>query len=155
MRCRRQTYGVEVGLPWERVDAERVHALERLFEQRYEELYGAGSAFTIAGVEIHTLRVDAVGAVTRAQLSEVDERPSDGSAALKGTRRAYFEGDWRQTRVYDSTRLEPGASVTGPAIVEAPLTTIVVPPDYRASVDGYRNLVIRAQESTNGYRRPN
>jgi N-methylhydantoinase A len=152
MRFRRQTYGVQVVLPWARVDAERVRELQRLFEQRYEELYGAGSAFTIAGVEIHTLRVDAVGPVVKPRLSWVDERPSDGSAALKATRRAYFDDGWRETSVYDSTRLEPGAALRGPAIVEAPLTSIVVPPSHSAFVDGYRNLVIRTQESPNGYR---
>jgi N-methylhydantoinase A len=150
MRFRRQTYGVEVELPWERAETDRVQALEHLFERRYEELYGAGSAFTIAGIEIHTLRVDAIGRVTKPRLARLDERPSDGRAALKGKRQAYFDGGWIETSVYDSTRLEPGAALHGPAIVEAPLTTIVVPPGYDALMDGYRNMLIR--EGSNGYR---
>jgi N-methylhydantoinase A len=152
MRFRRQTYGVEVVLPWARVDVDRVLELERLFEGRYEELYGAGSAFKIAGVEIHMLRVDAVGPVAKPRLSWVDERPSDGSAARKGVRIAYFDDGWRETSVYDAARLDPGVFLRGPAIVETPLTSIVIPPSYSAFVDGYRNIVIRAEESTNGHR---
>ena len=41
-----------------------------------------------------------------------------------------------------TTSYGPGAVVRGPAIVEAPLTTIVVPPGYQGAVDGYRNVII-------------
>ena len=44
--------------------------------------------------------------------------------------------------VYDYERLGPGSRVAGPAIVEAPLTTIVIPPRYQGAVDGYRNVII-------------
>ena len=46
------------------------------------------------------------------------------------------------TTVYDYERLGVGARVAGPAIVEAPLTTIVIPPGYHGAVDGYRNVII-------------
>ena len=52
-------------------------------------------------------------------------------------------------RLIDQSALEivdtakrTGAVVRGPAIVEAPLTTIAVPPGYQGAVDGYRNVII-------------
>jgi N-methylhydantoinase A len=45
-------------------------------------------------------------------------------------RRSVFFGDgWTETPVYDGTRLAPGATVHGPALVEEPFTVVVVPPD--------------------------
>jgi N-methylhydantoinase A/oxoprolinase/acetone carboxylase beta subunit len=40
-------------------------------------------------------------------------------------------------------RLRPGASLAGPAIVESPFTTVVLPPGSTLRVDGERHLVIR------------
>ena len=56
---------------------------------------------------------------------------------------AWFEGGFVETPVYDEGRLGTGAHLTGPAIVESPFTTVVVPPGATLSVDPYHNLVIR------------
>lgn len=143
MRFRRQTYGVEIPLSWDRLDAARLAELGRIFERQYEELYGAGTAFARAGIEIHALRVDAVGAVTKPRLARARMGTGDPSAALKGTRQAHFGGSFRPSKVYERDRLEPGARVDGPAIVESPLTTVVIPPGHHAEIDAYRDLVLR------------
>jgi N-methylhydantoinase A len=146
MRFRRQTYGVEILLPWDRLDEARVMELGRLFEEKYEDLYGVGSGFARAGMEIHALRVDAVGQVTKPSLSRSASASTDAAEALKATRPAYFDGSFIDSPVYEQELLGGGASVFGPAIIESRLTTIVVPPGYRASVDDYRNVVITAAE---------
>lgn len=142
MRFRRQTFGVELALPWDRFDVARVAELGRLFEAKYEDLYGSGAGFAEAGMELDTLRVDAVGPVAKPVLTPAPLRGGDVGAMRKGTRPAYFEGRYVDTAVYDYGQLEPGQALAGPAIVEAPLTTIVVPPGYRARVDVYHNLVV-------------
>jgi N-methylhydantoinase A/oxoprolinase/acetone carboxylase beta subunit len=38
--------------------------------------------------------------------------------------------------------MQPGSTAAGPAIVEAPLTTIVLPPGYQGTLDGFHNLII-------------
>ena len=145
MRFRRQTYGAEVALPWERLDAARVAELGRIFERQYEERYGVGAGFARAGIEIHALRVDAVGAVTKPRLTQVPLGSPSASAARKATRPAYFGGRFVDTAIYEQARLEPGARLEGPAIIESALTTVVVPPGHGADVDGYRNVVIRSR----------
>jgi N-methylhydantoinase A len=146
MRFRRQTYGVEILLPWDRLDDQRVAELGRLFEEKYEDLYGAGSGFSRAGIEIHALRVDAVGQVAKPSLSRSDSSRTDAAAARKGSRRAYFDGSFVEVPVYEQEQLGSGAGIDGPSIIESRLTTIVVPPRYRADVDEYRNVVISAAE---------
>ena len=142
MRFRRQTYGVELALPWDRLDAGRVNELARLFEAKYEDLYGKGAGFSQAGIEINTLRVDAVGQVPKPVLTQDTGGGGDSAQARKGTRSAFFDQHFVETAIYDYTRLGPGAVVSGPAIIEAPLTTIVVPPAYRGAVDKYHNVII-------------
>ena len=142
MRFRRQTYGVELALPWDRLDAERVEELGRLFEAKYEDLYGKGAGFSQAGMEMNSLRVDVVGQVPKPVLTRENVVNVDASHIQNGSRPAYFEGRLIDTATYDYEQLESGAVVRGPAIIEALLTTIVVPPGYRGRVDSYRNVII-------------
>lgn len=144
MRFRRQTYGVEMALPWDRLDAGRVQELGRLFEAKYEDLYGKGAGYSQAGMEISTLRVDAVGQVPKPILTHDETRLANANEARKGTRLAFFDGRFMDTTVYDYGKLGPKTEVTGPAIIEAPLTTIVIPPEYKGAVDTYHNVIIRA-----------
>ena len=51
-------------------------------------------------------------------------------------------GGFVTTPVYDWRRCEPGLALEGPAIVEGPDATIVVPPAHRATVDQWRNIVL-------------
>ena len=98
-----------------------------------------------------SLRVTAVGKLARPAVHRSEAAPGDAAAARKGTREAYFEeyGDFVPTEVYDFERLSPGAGLAGPAIIETPVTTIVVNPNDRAEMDAFRNVVIHVgQEAT-------
>jgi N-methylhydantoinase A len=65
----------------------------------------------------------------------------DATQAQKGTRRAYF-GEWIETPVYDGPQLGPGASVTGPALIEEPFTVVVLGPGAIARLDELGNYTI-------------
>ena len=56
----------------------------------------------------------------------------------------YFEENQKffRTRVYDFKKLRPGTEFRGPAIIETPVTTVVVNPNDRAAMDQYRNIRI-------------
>lgn len=142
IRFRRQTYGVELALPWDRLDEAKVAELGHLFEAKYEDLYGKGSGFTQAGMEIHALRVDAVGPVPKPTLTEAQLGDGGTPPTRKATRRVHFGRELVDTAIYAFEELLPGNTVAGPAIVESPLTTVVVPPGSEATLDRYRNLVI-------------
>ena len=45
--------------------------------------------------------------------------------------------------VYDYESLSVGAVVKGPAVIELPFTTTLVPPDHRVTVDPFMNLVMQ------------
>jgi N-methylhydantoinase A/oxoprolinase/acetone carboxylase beta subunit len=67
-------------------------------------------------------------------------------AVLSGKRQAWWPGlGWTDTSVYAADGLRPGHRVQGPAIVEAPLTTVVVPPAMRYSIDRHGFGVLEHQ----------
>ena len=69
---------------------------------------------------------------------------SSGDAAIKCERDAYFEENKKfvPTRVYDFNKMQPGTEFAGPAIIETPVTTVLVNPSDRAAMDEYRNIRI-------------
>ena len=63
--------------------------------------------------------------------------------ARLGTRRVFFEHHGTlDAQVYDGDRFEPGITITGPALVQDPASSVVLPPGHRLSMDSYGNLVI-------------
>lgn len=45
----------------------------------------------------------------------------------------------REATIYDGLRMEPGMELTGPAVIQEPSTTLVVPPGRRVKIDSYGN----------------
>jgi len=66
----------------------------------------------------------------------------DSSHALKGQRDVFsFEAaKFVPTNIYEFGRLRPGNVVVGPAIIEAPTTTMYILSGQVGRVDEYRNL---------------
>lgn len=99
-------------------------------------------------VEIYGLRVVGLGLVDKPEFPRLE---SGGAlaAAKSGEREVYFgeAGGFRTTAVYDRAALAAGTTFDGPAIVEQMDSTVVVPPDWRAEVDDYGNIVLRLHVS--------
>jgi N-methylhydantoinase A len=114
------------------------------FDELYEQSYGRGSGYREAGKEITNLRVTAVGVLKKPNIKKFPLVKKASDHALKGEREVYFEEqeNYLTTRVYDSERMIPGTELSGPAVIETPVTTIVINPEDRAAVDEYRNVRI-------------
>jgi N-methylhydantoinase A len=145
MRYRRQTAGVEMPGSWDRFTAERGTELQGLFEGKYEELFGVGAGYTKAGIEISAIRVDAVGLVKKPELKPAGAKKPDIRSAQKSKREIFFTRPERKlidAPVYDYAGLGPAAVIKGPAVIELPFTTTLVPPGFQVTVDDYLNLVM-------------
>jgi N-methylhydantoinase A len=141
MKFRLQIHRVEVPVPGGSLTPQDTERLMQAFVDKYEALYGKGSAFKDAGMEIGVLRVAAVGTITRPHLSRQAHQAGE---ALAGRRDVY----WRElkqfvsTPIYDGAKLAAGLNLVGPAVVEMPETTIVLRPDGAGRLDGYGNFII-------------
>jgi N-methylhydantoinase A len=75
------------------------------------------------------------------------EAGGDASRALRGHRRVDFAGRGvHESPVYLREKLPADARLPGPAIIEEPATTIVVPPGDAARVDEYGNIHITVEQ---------
>lgn len=70
----------------------------------------------------------------------------DASGAMIGERQAYWPetGTWTQTPVYQFEQLQPGNALVGPAIAEAELTTIVIPPGQKLTIERHGLGILEA-----------
>ncbi len=145
MRYTRQTNDVELQIPHRRLARQDLPEIERMFNAKYEVLYGAGSTHSQAGIEVMAVSVDAIGSTPKPELTRNKIEGVDTARARKGTRRAFFTGSsrgFRDAAIYDYGMLRPGNRITGPSIIETPFTTVVVPENVGAEIDRYRNIIL-------------
>lgn len=64
-------------------------------------------------------------------------------APRTGTRRARFGDMVVDAPVLDRRRLAAGSEISGPAIIEEAMSTLLIPPGVRAAVEASGNIVIR------------
>lgn len=134
-----------VRVPVAEEDLDRDDGGERVverFTELYEASYGPGTAYRQAGVEVLTFSVEATAGLPLPPLEALPSEGTDASHALRGSRPVYLHGRGRvdDVPVLDAERLRPGNEVLGPAVVEAPDTTVLVHEGQRLWVDGYLNL---------------
>jgi N-methylhydantoinase A len=123
----------------EALDAGTLDAATERFHERHRERYG--HADPAEPVELVTVRLRARGVVEPPDL-RVDRTGGSVEDAIADTRRVVYDGDARETRVYDRARLPVGSTFDGPAVVEGAESTTVVHPGQRARVDGDANLLV-------------
>jgi N-methylhydantoinase A len=107
--------------------------LRQRFSAAHEERYGYRDPG--GEVELVHIRLAMVVAGQHAQ-----PRAASGEPPEQSSRPARFGGEWLDTRVL---RGEPpaGLGADGPSIFELPEATFVLPPDWRAEVDGAGTIV--------------
>ncbi len=146
MRYGYQVHELNVPLPegTEELTESDIEALYPRFDAIYEETYGKGSAYREAGMEFITFRVTGVGLVQKPHITETPLCNVPVEQALKTRRQVFFQeqGDFVSTPIYDYKRMVPGMEIAGPAVIESPITTIIVNPQDRTAMDEYRNVRI-------------
>jgi N-methylhydantoinase A len=145
MRWGAQYYTVRMPIKREKYDARGIEGLCEQFDELYERLYGKGSAYTPAGRFVTSFIVDGIGKVAKPVLRKYHLSGTDPAGAFKAKRSIHFSKfkRYEPTSTFDYELLEAGNVVEGPAIIEAPQTTIVIPPGQKGRVDEYKNIVIK------------
>ena len=137
LKFRLQVHALEVALePGMTADE-----LVARFAAQYEERYGRGSAYRDAGVEVTGISCQASG-----RRAATPGRPAAASRSLAppGERTAYWPRERRElpTLVFRGEHLGEGWAARGPAVVDLPHTTVLVPPDASAAADEDGNIVL-------------
>ena len=143
MRYRNQRYEVPVDLPPAgELSPCGLPDVEAAFHRAYERRYGR----TIRGVDAETVtwRVSVSASPPATLRPPRREAPAATrrEAGPFGHRPAFFGDGFVDTPFYRRALLPAGARLEGPAIIEEPGSTTVVPPGTRAGLDAAGNLVL-------------
>jgi N-methylhydantoinase A len=125
-----------------RVSAATLAAARARFDERHAQIHGHSAKDR--PVEIVSYRLRLRVEVPKFQpREEASSPPGPARNARKGEREVWFDGARAVlSALYERDKLDPGAVLTGPAIVEQSDATTAIPPGWRATVDGFRNLVL-------------
>ena len=141
LRYHAQYHEIRMDLPAGEITSTSIEHLVKDFHKKHEELYTFGLPWV--PVEFRNLRLIAKVNIKKTEMKKLAKGTQDPSKALKRTRPCFYKGKYLDTPVYDSSRLKPGNLITGPAIVEEPTTTVVIPAGFDCTLDEYENYGIR------------
>ena len=119
--------------------------ISEAFHSAYERRYG--HAIREAAVEFVNLRMAATGRLRSSLPPSAQSDVDAGEALPDAYREIRFGHRWERSGVYERSRLLAGNSVKGPAIIDEQSATTIIPPGFRAEVDRFGNLLVRASVS--------
>jgi N-methylhydantoinase A len=131
-----QTWDIDVPVPGKVTPKEqagiaerfhRLHMEEHTYDRRDED------------VMISALRVRSRALLSKPELQKVASSTSPPKSS--GTRQAYFGSGFVKAKLYHGPSIRAGQRITGPAIIEEPFTTVVVPPRWNVKLDKLGNYV--------------
>jgi N-methylhydantoinase A len=136
-RYKGQAYEIVVPIA-EAFDAATMADAARRFHDLHMQQYAHAERHSTP--EIVTLRLAAVG-----RLPKPGARPYAPSkeAAGKATRRICFAGEWREAPVRARDALRPSVALAGPAVIEEPHSTILLPPGWSLVATASGDLLAR------------
>ncbi|MFZ4408677.1 MAG: hydantoinase/oxoprolinase family protein [Paracraurococcus sp.] len=126
----------ELLVPWP--DALDLPALLARFHAMHRQRFSY--ADPAEAVEIVTLRAIATGRLPKPDAA--DAAPA-ARPALKGTRRVFEDGAWRDVPVWDREALPPEDRIVGPALVEEPFATHWIGRGWTATLGAAGALIAR------------
>lgn len=116
------------------------------FEKEFSEAFSPLVVNKPGGVFLDNFVVRVTVPTWKPPIPEYPLQGADPSGAFLGKRKAYWPETkhWADTPTYRFEQLQAGNVIDGPAIVEAELTTIVVPPKQRLTIDTHGLGVLEA-----------
>jgi N-methylhydantoinase A len=126
------------------LDPRELEACLERFQAQYERLFGAGAAFPEAGYMVASARATAIAPLS------APRPPATGSPLRRcGSRPVIFDDPRHpvDTAIYQARTPATGQRITGPALVEYPGHTVVVPPGGSARSDHHGNLVLTPEQA--------
>ncbi|MCA1457540.1 hydantoinase/oxoprolinase family protein [Bradyrhizobium sp. BRP22] len=142
MRYGEQVFEIDVPLGDLDLDADDVvDQIEQRFHRRHEELY----TYASPGHEVVFVNARVAAVAEVARRGEGIKSASSAEPCVPRSRRKAWFGGWREVPVYALDDLRPGQSLSGPAIIEAETTTVLVDTGDRLSVNplGWLDITLR------------
>lgn len=128
------------------IKKEGLEELIRRFEDVFEKIYTSAAKTPESGYLI--TRAIGIGVVKTEKPVIKKEKISSSKPIddyFKAERQIYWEGKWENAKVFDMDKFLPGNEINGPAILEHPATTFLIPKGYISFLDEYKVFHLRRQ----------
>jgi N-methylhydantoinase A len=141
MRYAGQSFDIAVPLSGGALGVDDLSAVYADFHREHERLYG--HADPTARINIVELRVRIRGELPTLD-SHIQESSETVAASEPRTRRTIRVGgkEHPEAGIYDWESLRAGQTIVGPALIERPETTVLVPPRYLAGVQSSGDVLL-------------
>ena len=123
----------------ERYDSTELNEITKSYDDLFEEIYRRGTKSPELGYHITKAVGTGIVPVPKPKLPEHEvsgEKPDED--ASKGTRDIYWDNKWHEAHIWEMGLINAGNIIRGPAIIEAPATTLIVPPGAQVKLDKHR-----------------
>ena len=142
-----QNYEINVPLPGGKVNTRWLAKARRAFHDAHLRQYSYSDE--TESVQAVNLRVSAIGLTDRIRPKKIAAGSRSPGAALKGDRKVHFReaGNFIECPIYERELLKGENRVQGPAIIEQPDSTVLIPPSFRAEVDSLGRLVMTRKKT--------
>lgn len=140
MRYKGQEHTVKVPYPDEVWSEQVKQHISDTFHQLHENKY----AYKLIDneMEIVNIHLTAFGKLKKDPLQKRTIQQVDQTPIIEKRNVLFEEEGWLSVNVYDRSKLSPGLTVQGPAIVEEATSSTILYPDQSLIVDDFGNLII-------------
>jgi N-methylhydantoinase A len=142
LRYAGQGYELTVPCPAAPLKKTDLQLMRERFDAQHEQ--ASGHKAETEPVELVSLRLISFGLVPQAKLSPAKATGRKVAEAKTAERKVYFgqEHGTVNCQIYGRGMLEPGHTISGPAVIDQLDTTTVIHPEQQANVDEYLNLIV-------------
>ena len=142
VRHKGQINEVEVPLSGVEFSVSQVAEIDKEFHALYQQIYGKGSSFPRAKLEVVTFRVRGSAATPKPRLISTETTIEIPTSAQRDPRPIFWRerGGVLQTTIFWGENLAPGNQINGPAVIETSDTAVVVHPGRNATIDAFGNI---------------
>jgi N-methylhydantoinase A/acetone carboxylase beta subunit len=130
---------LEVESPSDNIKVNDLKIISKKYDDLFDQIFKRGTKSPDLGY--HITKAIATGVVpvpkpTLPENVEGDKKPNPES--FKGDRDIFWSRGWHNAELWEMSMLNSGNIIDGPAVVEAPATTLLVPPGYSVKLDKHR-----------------
>lgn len=130
---------LEVEPPSDNIKPDDLEIIARRYDNLFEQIFKRGTKSPELGYHITKAIATGVVPVPKPKLpleEEGDQKPEEN--ASKGNRDIFWGSRWHDASIWEMSLLNPGNIINGPAVIEAPATTLVIPPSFLVKLDKHR-----------------
>ena len=130
---------LEVYPPSGTLTPDDIWKIGRSYDDLFEKVYRRGTKSPELGYHITKIVATGIVPVPKPKLPEFEDVGKEPSnKASKGKRDIFWLNKWHEASIWEMDEIMTGNIVKGPAVIEAPATTLLVPPEYRVKLDKHR-----------------